>query len=133
MRVGVIGAVVLEGVDRYDHVEELCGEWQGMRLGMDGVDALRDPGIAYALKIIRGAEPEIGGPYLHAEFAMQKDRRHRPAAPEVEDAHPGAQIQQLTQPLGEPERIGAASAAPDHPLRMILIRTRKPIADQERH
>ena len=42
--------------------------------------------------VLGGAEPQVGGPHLDAELAVQKDRRRGAAAAEVEHAHAGLQL-----------------------------------------
>ena len=88
-------------------------------VGVDGEDAVFDAGIADALESFGRAEPEVGGPDLHAEFAAQKDRRHPATATEVEHAHAGLEVERFGQPFGQPQRIGRATEARDHPLGMI--------------
>ncbi len=43
------------------------------RVGVNREHAVADAGVANAVQILGGAEPEIGRPYLDAEFAPQKD------------------------------------------------------------
>src|SRR4029453_7174274 len=66
------------------------------------------PGIPDAAKVLRGAEPEVGGPDLHTELAAHEDRGHRSSAPEVQHPHTGSQVDHLGQPLGHPQRVGGA-------------------------
>ena len=66
-----------------------------MRLGMDGVNA------------------------------PQKDGGHRTAATEIQHPHAGFKVEQLAQPFREPQGIGAAAPAGEHPLRVIAIRARE--------
>ena len=93
IQVEVIGAKVRDGIDTDDGVEKIIGERQRSRVGMNWKDAIVDTGVANALGILRGAEPEVGGPNLDAEFAAQENRRRRASATEVEDAHAGAQVE----------------------------------------
>src|SRR5262249_9081093 len=78
-----------------------------------------------ALDVFRGTEPQIGGPHLNAEFAAQKDRRHRPPATEVEYTHPGLQRQRRGEPLGDPERIRATAGAGNEPFGVVAGSSRK--------
>ena len=77
----------------HDGVEELRGERQRPGVGVDREDAVLDAGVPDALEVLGGAEPQVGGPDLHAELAAQEDRRHRPPAAEVQDPHAGPQVE----------------------------------------
>ena len=66
------------------------------------LNAVLDARVPNPLKVRRGAEPQVGRPYLDAKFPVKKNRRRRQAAPQVEQPHPGAQIQGRGQPLTEP-------------------------------
>ena len=60
-----------------------------------GKTPVLDPGIANALEVLRGAEPQVGGPDLHAELAAQEDRGHRPSAAEVQHPHARPEVEGL--------------------------------------
>ena len=115
---------------RHDGVEELRGERQRPGVGVDRKDAVLDPGIPDALKFLRGAEPQVGGPDLHAELAPKEDGRCPAAATEVQHAHAGPQVHRLGQPLGQPQRVGPAADAGDDPLGVVARRAGKPLRDK---
>ena len=77
-----------------------------MRLDGDGEHAVGDVGLGNALPVLVRRYPEVGCPHLYAELARQEDGRDRGAAPEVEHAHPGLELEHLRQPLGEPKTFG---------------------------
>ena len=93
VQVQVVRPVVEEGVNAHDGVEEVRGERQRPGVRMDREHAVLDAGIPDALEVLRGAEPQVGGPDLHAEFAAQEDRRQCPPAAEVQHPHAGPQVQ----------------------------------------
>ena len=115
VQVQVVRAVVEERVDAHDGVEELRGERQRPGVGVDREHAVLDAGIPDALEVLRGAEPQVGGPDLHAELAAQEDRRRRPPAAEVQHPHAGPQVQRRREPLGQPQRVGPAAGAGEDP------------------
>src|SRR5580692_5052877 len=92
---------------------------------MDRKHALGGAGVLDTLKVFRGAEPEISRPNLHAEFAVEKDRRCRASAAEVEYAHAGPQIQRTSQPLGHPQRVSGAAGTGTNPFGIVLYGTRE--------
>src|SRR4051794_21338509 len=72
----VVRPEVNERVDRDDGVKVLRSEGERTGVGMDRKHAILDARITDALKVLRGAKPQVGGPHLHSKFASQKDRRH---------------------------------------------------------
>ena len=125
VQVQVVRPVVREGIDAHDGVEELRGERQRPGIGMDRKHAVLDAGIPDALDVLRGAEPQVGCPNLHAEFAPQKDRRRRPSAAEVQHPHAGPQVQRRREPLSQPQRIGPAAGVGQDPFGVVLRRAGK--------
>ena len=117
VQVQVVRAVVEERVDRHDGVEELRGERQRAGIGVDREDAVLDAGVPDALQVLRGAEPQVGGPDLHAELAAQEDRRRRASTAEIQHPHAGPQVERLGQPLGQPQRVGPAAGTRRAPTR----------------
>jgi len=122
--------IVNEGIDADDRVEELVCERQRPSVCMDRKNAIFDARIPDALEILRGAEPQVGGPNLHAEFAAQEDRRHRPPASEVQDPHAGPQNQRLAKPLGQPQRAGPAADTGENPIGVVFRRAGGLLGDQ---
>jgi hypothetical protein len=74
VQIQIIRAVIDERIDRHDGVEELRGERQRSRIRVDRKHAVGNIGIPYALKVVRGGEPQIGRPDLNRKFAAQEDR-----------------------------------------------------------
>jgi hypothetical protein len=68
IEVQVVRTVIEEGIDGNDGVEEVRSERQHPRVGVDWEDPVRNAGIPDALEVLRGVEPQVGGPDLHAEF-----------------------------------------------------------------
>jgi hypothetical protein len=97
---------------------------------VDREDPVLDLGVPDALKVLRGAEPQVGGPDLHAELAAEEDRRDCPAAAEVQHPHAGPQVEPFAEPLGEPQRVGRAAHAGDHPVGVVSRRAGKPVVEQ---
>jgi hypothetical protein len=71
-------------------------------VGVNREHAVGDACVADAGQPLVGAEPQVRGPHLHAELAVQEDRRRAAAAAQV-DPHAGPQLHRLDQPLGEPQ------------------------------
>ena len=130
VQIQIIGPVVDERIDAHDRVEELRGERQRSRIRVDRKHAIVDVGIPHALKVVRGTEPQVGGPHLDPEFATEKDRRHRQPAAEVQHPHVGPQVERLGEPLGEPQRVGPAAGAGDDPFGMVFRRARESLRHQ---
>src|SRR6266508_3952540 len=84
IEVEVVRAVIEERVDGHDGIEEVGGERQCPGVCVDRKDAVRYAGILDPLKVFAGAEPQVGGPDLDAEFATQKDRRHGSTAAQIQ-------------------------------------------------
>src|SRR5262245_36349118 len=97
---------------------------------MNGENTVRDAGIANPLNVLRRAEPEISGPDLHAELAVEKNRRKRTSAAEVQHPHAGPQLDCFREPLGQPQRISSATDTGKYPLGVVTRRAWKPIAHQ---
>src|SRR5205823_6216924 len=81
-------------------------------------------------KVLRGAEPQVSGPYLDAELTVEEDRGQGAPAAEVQHAHAGPQIQHAGKPLGQPQRIGPAADAGNDPLGVIPRRAGKVLQDE---
>src|SRR3989442_9019173 len=97
---------------------------------MDRKHAVLDAGIPDSLDVLRDAEPQVGCPNLHAKFAVQKDRRRRPSATEVQHPHAGPQVQRRGKPLGDPEGVGPAAGAGDDPFGVVLGRAGKSFGEE---
>ena len=119
IQVEIICAIVDEGIDRHDSVEETCGERQRQGVDAQWEDAVLDPGVLHALEILRGVKPKVRRPNLHAELAAQEDGRDGPPAAKVEHAHPRSEIERLGKPFCHPERIGSAAHASADPIGVI--------------
>src|SRR6516162_4344569 len=91
VEVEVVRPKIREGVDTHDGVEEVRRERERSGIGMERENAILDAGIQNSLHIVRGGNPQIGGPNLYAKFAVEKNRRRGPAAAEVEHPHAGPQ------------------------------------------
>jgi hypothetical protein len=52
-----------------------------------------DLGVEGPPVVLRGAEPQVGRPHLHAELAPEENRRQRPPAAQVQHAQAGAQVE----------------------------------------
>jgi hypothetical protein len=115
----VVGREVGKRIDAEDRVEELGLERQAPGVGVDGRHAIGDAGIGNPLLVLGRAEPQVRRPHLHAELAREEDRLRRPTATEIEHAHPGLQLDDLGEPLGQPQRVGAAADARDQPIRVV--------------
>ena len=100
VQIQVVGPEVRERINAHDGVEEVPGEWQRPGIRMDRIHAVQGARVPDALDILRGADPKVGCPDLHAKFTMQKDRRRRPATAEVQHPHGGSQVQRHREPLG---------------------------------
>src|SRR4051794_15349601 len=70
-QIQIVGAEVHERVDAHDGVEEPSGERQRAGVRVNRKHAALDAGVAYALQILGGAVPEVDGPNLDAEFAVE--------------------------------------------------------------
>src|SRR6266516_3336792 len=73
IEVEIIRAVVVEGVDGCDGVEELRRERKGPGIGVNGKHATLDARIADSVPVFRRAEPEIGRPDLYSKLAVQEN------------------------------------------------------------
>ena len=130
VQIQIVGAVVRERVDRDDGVEELGRKRQRPRIRVNRKHAVVDTGIADPLDVLRGAEPQVGGPHLHAELAPQEDRRRCLAAAQIQHPHSGSKIQGGCEPLDEPEGIGPAAGVGEHPVGVVPGGTRKALGHQ---
>jgi hypothetical protein len=92
---------------------------------MHGKNAVFDSRIADSLAILRGTEPQIGGPDLNAEFAVEEDRGCGASAAKVEYPHSRSQIERGREPLGHPEWIRGPANAGKEPFRVVLRRAGK--------
>src|SRR6185369_4472691 len=119
-----------ERIDRRDDVEKTRSERQRSRIRLNWKNAVVGAGILNPLEILRGAEPEVGPPDLHPEFAVQEDRRNRASAAEVQNPHPGLQVKRLAEPLRQPQGIGPATEASKHPFRVVLRGTGESLRDK---
>ena len=90
---------------------------------MHGENAVFDSRIADSLTVLRGTEPQIGGPDLNAEFAVEEDRGGGASAAKVEYPHSRSQIKRGGEPLGHPEWIRADAG--EEPFRVVLRRAGK--------
>ena len=129
VQVQVVRAVVHEGVDGHDGVEESLGERQRPGVGADREDAVLDAGVPNPLDVLRGAEPQVRRPDLHAELAAEEDRRQSAPASEVQHPHAGPQVERFGEPLGQPQRVGAPADPRQHPLRVVSRGARKTLRD----
>ena len=75
--------------------------------------------------VLRGTEPQIGGPDLNAEFAVEEDRGCGASAAKVEYPHSRSQIERGREPLGHPEWIRGPADAGKEPFRVVLRRAGK--------
>ena len=105
-------------------------ERQRPRVGVDGGHAIVDAGVADPLLVLGRAEPQVGGPHLDAELAGQEDRLGGAAAAEIEHAHARLQLDGLAEPLGQPQRVGAAADAGDQPVGVVARGARKAIGEE---
>ncbi len=119
-----------ERVDRQDHIKEFRGEGKRSCVGMDRENTLIRASIADSLQIFCGIEPQISGPNLHAEFAVQKNRRSCPPAAEIEHPKLGSKLQRRSQPFREPKRRSSPAYAGRNPSGTVGRRTRKPGRDE---
>src|SRR5262245_7041246 len=87
IQVEIICPIVDEGIDADDRVEEIRGERQFPRIRVDWIDAVLDACVADSLEVLRGAEPKISRPNLHAVFPVQEDRRGRPPTAKIQHSH----------------------------------------------
>src|SRR5450432_3796749 len=85
---------------------------------MHGENAVFDSRIADSLAILRGTEPQIGGPDLNAEFAVEEDRGGGASAAKVEYPRSRSQIERGREPLGHPEWIRGPADAGKEPFRV---------------
>src|SRR5919106_569123 len=85
---------------------------------MDRQDAVLEPGVLDAPPVLVGADPEVGCPDREIELPGEEDRARRPAAAEIEHAHPGPQAHGPGEPLGQPEHVRAHDVLQD-PARII--------------
>ena len=115
---------VLEGVDRDDGVEEPGREGEGMRLGPHRADAVGDSCLDDPPPVVVRVHPEVDGLDVRAELPREEDRRHRLAAPEVEDAHPGRYREPLAEPLEKPEGVRPHLVS-EHPVGVVAARSGK--------
>src|SRR5262245_11938476 len=97
---------------------------------MDWKHSVLDAGIADALEVLRGAEPQIGGPDLGAKLSAQEDRRQRAPAAKVQHSHAGPQVQSLAKPFSQPEAVSSAADAGEDPFGVVARGTRKLLGDQ---
>ena len=107
IQVQVVGPVIEKRVDADYRVEKPVAVRQRSGVGMDRKDPVRHAGVTHALEILRGAEPQVRGPHLHAKFAAQEDRRCCPPAPQIQHAHAGSQVERLMAPAGNVDRAFA--------------------------
>src|SRR5262245_49669141 len=97
---------------------------------MNWKDPVFDPGIPDALEVLRGAEPQIGGPDLDAELSAQEDRRQRAPGAEVQNSHARPQVQSLAKPFSQPQAVSSATDAGENPFGVVARGTRKLLGDQ---
>src|SRR4051794_15889577 len=81
-----------------------------------------DSRIADSLAVLRGTEPQVGGPDLNPEFAVEEDRRCGASADKVEYPHSRLQIERGREPLGHPSWIRGPADAGKEPFQVVLPR-----------
>ena|SRR5271156_4200613 len=96
---------------------------------MHGENVVFGSCIADSLAILRGTEPQIGGPDLNAEFSVKEDRGCGAAAAEVEHPHSRSQIERWREPLGHPKWIRGSAKAGKEPFRVVLRRAGKSLGN----
>src|SRR5215469_15290449 len=69
---------------------------------MHGENAVFNSLIADSLAVLCGTEPQIGGPDLNAEFAVEEDRGCGASAAKVEYPHSRSQLERGSEPAGHP-------------------------------
>src|SRR5262249_23164278 len=83
-----------------------------------------------SLQVFGGAEPQIDSPHFDFKFQPEEYRRQGSSAAQIEHTHARPQIKIAGQPLGQPQRIGTATATGNYPFGVILVRTWESITEQ---
>ena len=96
---------------------------------MHGENAVFDSRIADSLAVLRSTEPQIGGPDVNAEFAVEEDRGGGASAAKVEYSHSRLQIKRGHKPLGHPEWIRGPADAGKEPFRVVFRRAGKSLGN----
>src|SRR5262249_41469546 len=115
----VVRAVIHKRINAHYCVKKVRREWQLPRIRVNWEHARLYVGISNALEIFRGAKPKVRGPNLHAELAMQKNRRGSSSAAKIKDSHSRPEVQRSGQPLGQLKRVGPSARASRDPFRIV--------------
>ena len=117
----VVGSEVVVCVHAHDGIEELRREGQAAGFRVDWEYPILQTRVADSLRVVAGRDPEIGRPYLEVELFGEEYGADGSTAAEVQDAHPGFEIHQLAQGLGQPQDIGSHHV-PNCPIDVVFRR-----------